>query len=291
MSCKVSIITPSFNQGKFIERTIQSVLNQGTDTEYLIVDGGSTDETMGIIQKYAKYLDWISEKDEGQTDAVNKGIKSTKAPIIGWLNSDDVYYPGTIQTVIETFDMYPEIDVIYGNADHIDENDKYLEDYYTEEWNYERLKEVCYICQPAVFFRRSVIEQYSYLDINLKYCMDYEFWLRIGRTKPFYYLPKKFAGSRLYSTNKTLGNRKAVHEEIITMIKKKFGSTPSRWIYNLAHVVAEEKGIDRSNPSENYRFVKMVVLWSFYYFIKYQGYIKRQDIRHMFGWLKDTKPK
>jgi len=290
MKKKVSIVTPSYNQGIFLKRTIDSILSQGIEEiELLVFDGGSKDNSVEILKSYGNQISFISEKDEGQSDAVNKGLLSAKGEIIGWLNSDDVYYEGAIKAVIEIFDKNPDIDIVYGRADHIDEYDNYIEDYYTELWNYERLKEICFICQPAVFFRRSIINEFGVLDKKLRYCMDYEYWLRVGMKKPFYFLDKKLAGSRLYSDNKTLGSRRAVHIEIITMLKQKFGKIPSRWIYNLAHVITEESGYSRNNEKENYMFVKDVVKNSIISYLKYQKRIPLSSLKEMAGWIKHSR--
>ncbi|MDB5054930.1 MAG: glycosyl transferase [Bacilli bacterium] len=290
MKKKISIVMPSYNQGIFLKRTIDSVLDQNVaDLELLVFDGGSKDTSVEVLKSYGDKLSFVSQKDDGQSDAVNKGLMHADGEIIGWLNSDDVYYPESLNTIIELFDKYPDIDVIYGKADHIDENDNYMEDYYTEHWNYERLKEICYICQPAVFFRKSIVEKYGVLNKNLRYCMDYEFWLRIGRDKPFHFLEQKLAGSRLYSDNKTLGSRRAVHEEIIIMLKDKFKSSPEKWIYNLAHVITEEAGYTRGNKEENYEFVKKLVKTSAVSFIKYQRYISFSQLRDMIAWLRHSR--
>lgn len=243
---KVSIITPSFNQGQFIERTLQSVARQaGAEIEHVVFDGGSRDNTVEVLKNFSPPVRWVSKKDKGQTDAVNQGIRATDGEIIGWLNSDDIYYPGAISRVVEYFDRYPEIDVVYGMADHIDLEDQAFEHYPTEPWDFERLKETCFICQPALFWRRSVVEKHGLLDESLNYCMDYEYWLRLGKSGVrFAYLEEKLAGSRLYAENKTLGARVKVHKEINDMFKKSFDKVPDRWLFNYAHAVAESK-IDR----------------------------------------------
>jgi len=242
---KISIVTPSFNQGEFIERTIQSVVSQSfTDREFIIIDGGSTDQSLEIINKFdADITYWVSEADNGQTHAVNKGFSIASGDILGWLNSDDVFYPGTLQKVADHFSTNPDCDVLYGMADYIDDQDNFIRAYKTRNWSFAELKKWCFICQPAVFFRRSVFEEQGQLDESLNYCMDYEYWLRCGQTKPFHYLKDKLAASRLYPENKTIGSRPAVLKEAMEMLFNKFGGIPRRWLgeYSL-DLVGYERG-------------------------------------------------
>lgn len=284
MTMRLSIITPSFNQGRYIERTIQSVLSQDfRNTEYVVMDGGSTDETLSILKKYEPRLRWVSEKDKGQAHAVNKGICATSGEIIGWLNSDDIYYPGAVLETLSFFTTHPEVDVLYGDAHHIDKNDRLIEPYPTEAWNLDRLKETCFISQPAVFFRRRVVERFGLLDETLNYCMDYEFWLRLAyRGIKFAYLPKTVAATRLYSETKTLGARVQVHREINDMMRTKFGKVPDRWLFNYAHIRLEKMGLNRSN---RWLFIPVLIAMTSYYALRWNRNISLSMASSMWKWL------
>ena len=283
---RISIITPSYNQGKYIERTIQSVLSQDIpDLEYVVYDGGSTDETIDSLCRYEGQLRWVSEKDRGQAHAVNKGITTTTGEIIGWLNSDDIYYPKALETVVSFLAEQPDIDMVYGDADHIDENDDAIEPYYTEEWNYERLKDVCYLCQPAVFLRRRVVQAHGLLDETLRYCMDYEYWLRVGSQVKFAYLRRRLAGSRMYPDNKTLGSRVPVHREIVEMTKNRLGQPPDRWILNYAHAVVETLGFHRSS---GLAFAVAVTAVSWYASLRWNRRLSSEIVRTTASWIGDS---
>jgi glycosyltransferase involved in cell wall biosynthesis len=284
MGLTISVVTPSYNQGSFIERTIQSVLSQDVaELDYVVVDGGSTDETVALLKKYRHGLRWVSEKDDGQADAVNKGIGMTDGAVIGWLNSDDIYYPGAVRTVLDYFAAHPEIDLVFGNANHIDEHDRILEPYPTQAWDVERLKEVCFLCQPAVFFRRSVVQRHGGLDASLRYCMDYEYWLRLAHEGVrVARLPQVLAGSRLHAATKTLGARVKCHREINDMMRKHCGRVPDRWLFNYAHTVLDEGGVPRSRQ---FRFAIGLSVVSCYASLRWNRRLSRLVMRTTSEWV------
>jgi glycosyltransferase involved in cell wall biosynthesis len=259
---KFSVIIPSYNQGQFIQRTIDSVRSQdGVDFEIAVFDGGSTDDTVAVLKSYGDALQFVSEADDGQTDAVNKGILATDGDVIAWINSDDIYYPGAFKSVARIFDERPEVDVIYGRGIHIDLKDEFIEDYPTAPWNMARMRNQCLFCQPATFFRRSVVEKFGLLDKSLSYCMDYEYWLRIAKGGAnIYFLDRILAGSRLYAENKTLSARRKVHAEINDMQRNLFGDVPQRWLLNYAHVASDET-ISRQREPVAYAYRLMQETW------------------------------
>jgi glycosyltransferase involved in cell wall biosynthesis len=254
---KVSIITPSLNQGRFIERTIQSVLSQHIDNlEYIIIDGGSQDQTLEILNQYKNRLKFISEPDDGQSDAINKGLKMASGDIIGWLNSDDIYYPDAIKSICSFFQKHPEIDIVYGQAYHIDAHDQIIAPYPTQPWHFKQLFNHCYISQPAVFFRKTVIERYGLLNKTLNYCMDFEYWLRLGKKgAKFAYFPQLLAGSRVYPETKTASQAVKMQKEVITMLKHNFHKVHPRWF--LTYAYADTKSTLKFSIFNLLFFIKM----------------------------------
>jgi len=238
----MSVITPSYNQGEFIEQTIRSVLDQNIEgLQYLVVDGGSSDQTLEVLKKYQGQITWSSAKDGGQAQAVNKGLKMATGEIIGWLNSDDLYAPQALKQVSTFFEENPYVDFVYGKTQHIDSQGKNLDFYLTEPWNLERLKECCFISQPATFFRRSVFEKYGLLNEKLNLCLDYEFWLRSAlRGAKFAYLPTILAASRIHAATKSSRCFLESHFETINMLQETLGYIPSEWVVNYSTAKVKE---------------------------------------------------
>lgn len=249
----VSVVTPSWNQGRFLGRTLGSVAQQSWPVlEHLVIDGGSTDETLDVLRAAPAGLRWVSEPDRGQAHAVNKGIAASSGDIIAWINSDDVYYPGALETAARFLAQNPQVDVVYGDADHIDAAGAVTEDYPTRDFDLAALYHGCFICQPAAFFRRRVVGAYGPLDERLHYCMDYEFWLRLARAGArFAHIPVKLAGSRLHADAKTLRYREPVFREINDMFGRMLGRVPDEWLWNYANIAVGRR-IDAARQPRRY---------------------------------------
>lgn len=228
----VTIVTPSYNQGAFIEDTILSVQNQDYPyIEHIVTDGDSTDNTLDILRKYNGKIIWISEKDKGQSDAVNKGFAMARGQIIGWLNSDDLYFSkDTISAVVNAFQYFKTADLIYGDFVRVDKNNLILKVYHSpSKFSYDRLLRIGYISQPATFFRREIIDKYE-LDVSLNIVMDLEFWLKIGRDKrSFKHLDKIIAAERLHKDAKCVSKNDEMHKEA-QEIREKYGES-----FNMKH--------------------------------------------------------
>ena len=203
----VSIVTPSFNQARFLEDTIQSVLSQNYPRlEYIIVDGGSTDGSVDIIKKYENKLAWwVSEKDKGQTDALNKGFARAKGDILAWLNSDDTYEPGAIDAAVKLMQPNPEIGLLYGDANYINEAGRVIGKFPAAQTNLKHLREgYVHIPQQAAFFRGNLWHEVGPLDSSFYFAMDYDLWIRLATRSQVKYVPQTWANFRLHSAGKTI---------------------------------------------------------------------------------------
>lgn len=243
----VTVVTPSYNQGRFIRETINSVLSQDYPAiEYMVIDGGSTDDTVSILKSYGGKVSWISEPDRGQSEAINKGWKRTNGEILAWLNSDDIYLPGAISTAVTYLQSHPDVALVYGDGFHISEEGQALGRFPSEPFLKDRLKETCFIAQPAAFVRRSVIEQVGFVQDSLRYCMDYDLWIRISKRYRLQYVPVPMASIRLHKDCKTVKNRAATYAETVRMLKSNYGYAAPRWSCGYAYRLLDAR-LDRSH--------------------------------------------
>lgn len=219
---RISIITPSYGHARFIERTLRSVIDQAGDfdLEYRVLDGGSEDGTLDILRRYEGRLEWISEPDTGQVDAINKGLRMATGDIVGWLNSDDVLMPGALARVAAAFAAYPRAEWVHGRCEVIGIDDRPIrrwisryKDFRARRHSFENLLTENYISQMTTFWRRSVHDQVGYLDDSFKLAFDYEFWLRLAKRGAPVYLEERIACFRWYETSKSGASYKRQFEE------------------------------------------------------------------------------
>ena len=200
----VSVITPSFNQAAFLKQTMDSVLGQNIPgMEYVVIDGGSTDGSVDLIRSYEDRLTgWVSEKDRGQADAVNKGVSCTHGDVIGWLNSDDYFLPGALAKALDFLSAHPDTDAVYGDVISINGEGKMINVMRFDQYSAEDLMTFRVISQPGVFFRRSAWEKAGGLDLSYHFMLDHHLWLRMITRGKFVYLQEPLAAARFHEAAK-----------------------------------------------------------------------------------------
>jgi glycosyltransferase involved in cell wall biosynthesis len=217
----VSIITPSFNQARYLEATIRSVLSQDYPRiEYMVMDGGSKDDSVDIIKSYANTLKsdnslsdyqdrkinwWVSEKDKGQTDAINKGFARAKGDILAWINSDDTYEPGAVSAAVKVLQEHPEVGMVYGDCNFINEGGRVIGKFDSTQTSYRLLRQgYVHIPQQTMFFRTDLWKQVGPLDSSFYFAMDYDLWTRLAARTEIKYIPQTWANFRLHTSGKTI---------------------------------------------------------------------------------------
>jgi glycosyltransferase involved in cell wall biosynthesis len=234
----VTIVTPSFNQGRFLRGTIDSVLSQDYPRiEYIVMDGGSTDESKAIAGEYGDRLVWISEKDRGQAHAINKGFRMAKGEIVAWLNSDDTILPGAVSHAVRAFESKPDLGAVYGEGYQIDIDGNIKCRFPgTEPFNLWKLVHLHdYILQQTVYFRRSVFDEIGYLDESLNWGMDWDILIRIGKRTMLEYIPEYMGCLREYSEAKTSTGSGARFWELVRILRRHTGRRypPGYIVYGL----------------------------------------------------------
>lgn len=240
----ISVITPSFNQDEFLAETLTSVITQSVKpVEHLVYDPGSTDNSREIARSFP-HVTLIEEPDEGQGDAVNKGFLRAKGDIVAWLNSDDYYFDTNVfEKVISRFNENDSPDIIYGRGTYVNENGEWLRDCYINsnpDILFDRFQHEVGILQPAVFFKKEILDKVGLLDIDLHYCMDYEFWIRCVKAGyKFTFIDEKFVKARYHINNKTYGMRGNSYSEVCQMLQNHFGYTHYIWLKRYAEYLVD----------------------------------------------------
>lgn len=217
----VSIVTPSFNQAAYLEQTIQSVLQQDyPNIEYMVVDGGSTDGSVEIIRECEGRLAWwVSEADKGQADAINKGLKRAGGEVVAWLNSDDLYLPGTIRKAVAALQTYPDVGLVHGNLRSINPHGVHINTITYQQYDLSDLLAFRIIGQPAVFMRRSVLEEAGYLSIEFHYLLDHHLWLRMSALAGLKYIPEDWAAGRIHPQAKNVALAAGFAQEVYSVLE------------------------------------------------------------------------
>ena len=234
---RITVVTPSYNQGRFLEQTIRSVLLQGyPDLEYIVIDGGSTDESAEVINKYERHLaHWVSEPDRGQSHAVNKGFAQATGQIMCWLNSDDFYLPGALQTVAESL-ADSRSHAVVGHVLKVYEDGRPAEKL---EGRYEGLVRLLQFWkgyrmhQSSIFWRREVFEQTGFLDESQHYIMDFDYWVRIARRFDFTNVDQILSGATYHRHAKTGDDYARYHRELRKQAPRFWGSALSATYWRL----------------------------------------------------------
>lgn len=222
----VTIVTPSFNQAQYLGRAIQSVLSQDyPHIEYIVVDGGSSDGSVDIIQQYERQLTWwVSEPDDGHADALNKGFARASGEVLAWLNSDDFYYPGAVAEALSFLSEHPEVGMVYGDADYIDSQGRVIGRFPSAQTDFQRmLQGYVHIPQATTFFRGKIWEKVGPLDSSLFFAFDYDLWVKIAEQSEVRHLPRTWAAFRLHEAGKTIYSSARCWPDMIEVHRRRGG--------------------------------------------------------------------
>jgi glycosyltransferase involved in cell wall biosynthesis len=219
---KVTIVTPSYQQVAFLEQTICSVLDQDySNIEYMVIDGGSTDGSVDIIQRYAGRLAyWVAERDSGQAEAINKGFLRATGEIVAWVNSDDYYLPGTVRRAVEALEAQPELGLVYADVQAVDGDGRPINRMRYGDWGLDGLLTFRMIGQPSVFMRRTALEKAGLLRADMGYLLDHDLWLRIAARAPIHYVPEMWSAARYHAAAKNVAQTERFCQEAYRVAEK-----------------------------------------------------------------------
>lgn len=231
---RVSIVVPSLDQAAYVRATLESLLSQGyPDLEVLVQDGGSTDGSVQVLREYEGRVSVRVERDAGQADAINRGLSRATGEVLGYLNSDDVLFPGALRAVAEVFATREDVVLVYGRAAYIGPAGERIAPVLTRPWEPERLPDLCFVAQPAAFFRRRVLEEVGLFDESLHHAMDYDYWLRVAQRygpERVVHLDQELAGARLHPEAKSVGRWGRGLEEVLDLLERRAGYVSLWWL-------------------------------------------------------------
>ena len=229
----VAVVTPSYNTARYLGDCVRSVLEQDYPAlDYIVMDGGSTDGSVDVLKGFGPRLRWVSQRDKGQSDAINRGFAQTQGEILGWLNSDDTFAPGAVRAAAEFFRDHPDIDIVYGDATYTDALGRHVADcVHVEPYSRHRLFRYSdFMVQPATFFRRTAFEAVGGVDVSIHWAMDYDLWLRmVANGAKVAYLPRVLAHFRWLADNKTATGGHGRLDEICRILAR-LGHPPPAYI-------------------------------------------------------------
>ena len=241
----ISVVMPSYNHARYLRSAIDSVLSQGYPAlELIVIDGGSRDESIDILKSYGERLQFVSERDRGQADAINRGFGRAKGDILCWLNSDDMFMPGAIPNAVRAFEEHPHVDFVYGRGWNIDESGEIIDDAGVLTFDlWKLIHQRNFIQQPSCFFRRSLIERVGPIDESLHYVMDWDLWIRFAAYRGLY-VDDFWSYNRVHRENKTQSGQFRRWAEIRRMVRRYTDAhwPPVVWLYLLEAVLQRMRG-------------------------------------------------
>jgi glycosyltransferase involved in cell wall biosynthesis len=228
---RVTVAVPSYNQGRFLEATLRSIFSQSVPMEVMIADAGSTDDTLRVIERWQHRLTWFrTAPDKGQASAINEAISHARAPFVCWLNSDDIFLPGGLSTLVEAIEADPSNAVAYGDCLRLDEHGQVAGSYRAGPVTAPRLSRRCMIPQPASIVRRAAWESVGGLNEKLHFAFDYDLWWRLQRAgAQFGYINVKVAAARLHPAAKSVRQAHKMYAEARSVVRRHHGSLPFIW--------------------------------------------------------------
>lgn len=250
----VTVVVPSFQQGRYLDEALASIFAQGVPVECYVMDGGSTDGTLGVIEKWAPQLaGWRSSPDRGQSAAINEGVALGAAPYVAWLNSDDFYLLGGLRALLDALESHPSAPAAYGRVFDLDDHSGRQSPVWVEPFSARRLAIRCIISQPGTLIRRSVWSQLGGVDESLSMAMDYDLWWRVYKGfGSLAFVEQTCAVNRQHNTTKTNSKRRLHYREAMAIVRKYHGNLPLKWWLHYPYSVWYKQALNSiSNFSTN----------------------------------------